>query len=257
MIEVKELSFSYGNAKILDRLTFTAEAGQLLAVLGPNGAGKSTLFRCIFGFLKNYTGEIRIDGREIRGMSRKELARKAAYIPQAAEPVYDYTVLDTVLMGLTGSLNPLQSPGEREYARAEEVLRSLGIEGLKNRGINHISGGERQLVLVARAIAQDARILIMDEPTANLDYGNQYRTLGRVRELAGQGYTVLLSTHNPDHALHFATNILALQRGGAYTTGPAAEQLNEKLIAEIYGIPAEIGTVETALGPVRTCVPVI
>ena len=146
----------------------------------------------------------------MRHLPRRELARLAAYIPQSSQPLFDYTVRDTVLMGA----DPFHAPGPSQQETADRVLETLGIRNLADRGINEISGGERQLTLIARALAQQARILLMDEPAANLDYGNQFRLLQQVRRLTEQGYTVLLSTHNPEHAFRFATDVLVLREGG-------------------------------------------
>ena len=257
MIEIKNLSFSYREHPVLNGLNFSADRGQLVAVLGPNGVGKSTLFRCILGFLRTYIGEILLEGHEIRTLSQHEMARLVAYIPQSGDPVFNYTVRDTVLMGTTGNLNPLQSPGVQEYEIVERVMRELGIYELCDCGIGRISGGERQLVMIARALAQNAKLLVMDEPTANLDYGNQYRVLQRIRALADSGYTVLVSTHNPDHALRFATHILALCKDGSFRTGPIEQALDEKLLSDLYEIPISIRDYETAAGYKRSCVPLL
>ena len=255
MIELDRLSFAYGARTVLKDVSFTAGEGRLVAVLGPNGAGKSTLFRCVLGLLGPYGGSIRLAGREVRELTRRELAGLAAYIPQSSEPVFDYTVLDTVLMGASAGMGVFRTPGAAQREAAEEALRELNIWELRDRGVGHISGGERQLTLIARAMAQRARLLVMDEPTANLDYGNQYRVLERARMLAEDGYTILLSTHNPDHALYFATDILALHRPGVYSAGAAEDVLTEALIEEIYSLPVTIAEVETPRGAVKSCVP--
>lgn len=255
MIEIENLSFSYGSRPVLERVNFSAQPGQLVAVLGPNGAGKSTLFRCMLALLRTYEGSVLLDGDEARNLSRGELSHRAAYIPQNADPVFNYTVRETVLMGTTGALSPLHRPGAAEEERAMEALEALGIEALADRGIGRISGGERQLALIARALAQKAQTLIMDEPTANLDYGNQHRVLRRVRALAESGYTVFLSTHNPDHALRFATHVLALRRQQPCAAGRAEDVLTPELMEELYGIPVAITPVELPAGTVRTCTP--
>ena len=224
-IDVRELSFAYGRRQVLRNVTFRAEPGQLVAVLGPNGAGKSTLFRCILGFLPRYRGDIALCGHALRSLDRRALARLAAYIPQTSAPVYNYTVRDTVLMGA----DPFHAPGRRQQETADRALEQLGIQDLWDRGVNEISGGERQLALIARAMAQQARILLMDEPTASLDYGNQFRLLRQVRALADSGYTVLLSTHDPEHALRFATHVLALHGGTVAACGPVEEMLTRDI----------------------------
>ena len=149
-IDVRELSFAYGRRQVLRNVTFRAEPGQLVAVLGPNGAGKSTLFRCILGFLPRYRGDIALGGHALRSLDRRALARLAAYIPQTSAPVYNYTVRDTVLMGA----DPFHAPGRRQQETADRALEQLGIQDLWDRGVNEISGGERQLALIARAMAR-------------------------------------------------------------------------------------------------------
>lgn len=255
MIEVKNLTFAYKVDKILDDISFVAGDGRLIAVLGPNGAGKSTLFKCILGFLKGYKGNIYINGKNISEMSRAQMAREAAYIPQSEIPVFNYTVFDTVLMGTTGMLSPVSSPGEEQMNIAKEAIEYLGIGYMEDRGINEISGGERQLALLARAMAQKARLLIMDEPTANLDYGNQQKVLHAVKKMADSGYTILLSTHNPEHALQYASHVLAIKDHKIIADGRAEEFLNEELIERIYGIKVKITDVEIEGKIVRSCVP--
>ena len=249
-IDVRELSFAYGRRQVLRNVTFRAEPGQLVAVLGPNGAGKSTLFRCILGFLPRYRGDIALCGHALRSLDRRALARLAAYIPQTSAPVYNYTVRDTVLMGA----DPFHAPGRRQQETADRALEQLGIQDLWDRGVNEISGGERQLALIARALVQNAEILIMDEPTANLDYGNQQRVLAQIRALAARGYTVLLSTHNPEHALHYAHRILALQGGHIAADGLTETALTPQLLQTLYGIQAILAEVPTDRGTVRSLI---
>ena len=237
-IDVERLSFSYGAHPVLRDVSFRAEPGQLVAVLGPNGAGKSSLFRCMLGFLPHYQG----------------LAHLAAYIPQSSQPLFDYTVRDTVLMGAAGGLEPLRQPGRQQLETAQRMMELVGIAPLADRGIRRISGGERQLTLIARALAQQARILLMDEPAANLDYGNQFRLLQQVRRLTEQGYTVLLSTHDPEHALRFATHVLALHGGTVAACGPVEEMLTEELLHTLYRIPLTVAQVPVTDGTVRSCV---
>ena len=253
-IEVKNLRFCYGARPVIGDVSFTAEKGELLAVLGPNGVGKSTLFRCLLGFLKPVGGEILVDGTELTAYSRRELAKKLAYIPQSHTPAFDHTVLDSVLMGMTAQLRVFEQPGQAQREKAMQMLRALGMEKLSSRGCMKISGGERQLMLLARALVQDASMLIMDEPTANLDFGNQQRVLAQIRALTARGYTVLLSTHNPEHALHYAHRVLALQGGHIAADGPTETALTPQLLQTLYGIQAILAEVPTDRGTVRSLI---
>ena len=254
-VEVKDLSFSYGERPVLKNLRFVLPERALIAVLGPNGAGKTTLFRCLLNLLPRYEGEILFDGTPGKSISRSRMARLAAYVPQSAVPTFSYTVLETVLMGLTGGLSLLERPGRAEQARAMAALARLGMETMAQRSIDTLSGGERQLVLLARALVQEAKLLVMDEPTANLDYGNRHRVLQQMRELTGQGYSVLFSTHDPDQALRYASHVLALQNGELAAFGETDAVLTEELIEKLYQTPVCIVQTETQAGIVRSCVP--
>lgn len=256
MLEVHKLCFAFRQREVFANVSFRAEPGELLAVLGPNGAGKSTLFRCILGFVGGYEGTVRVNGVDTRKISPRKLAALLAYIPQGHRPAFGYTALDMVLMGVTHELPLLASPRARQVERAREAMARVGIEALADRDFTRLSGGEQQLVLIARGLAQRSGILIMDEPTASLDYGNQIRVLQRVRELAEEGYTVLLSTHNPQHALTFSHRVLALSHGRVAALGTAQEALTKELIRTLYGVEAHFlqtpqGTVIVSAGEVR------
>lgn len=243
-LTVETLSFAYGRGRhrhpVLNTVGFTADYGEIVCILGENGAGKTTLFRCIMGHLSGDSGAIFLGDTDIRQLSPREIAANIAYIPQAHEPTFNYTVLQTVLMGTTPLLSGLQSPRATHLALAKKALAMVNIDHLSHRGYAQLSGGERQLTLIARALAQQSKILIMDEPTATLDFGNQYRVLQTVRSLAEQGYLVLLSTHTPEHALRFGHTVLILQEGTVQAYGPPKEVLTAQRIHELYGIPVEI-----------------
>ena len=169
-LTVSHLTFAYPKAPpVLEDVSFTVPAGDFLSVLGANGAGKSTLFRCLLGGLEGYTGAISLDGRDVRTFSRRELAARIAYIPQIHRPTFGYSVLDTALMGLTRHLSPFQSPSKALEQQALTALEQLGVAHLAQRNFAALSGGEQQLVLIARALCQQSDLLIMDEPTASLD----------------------------------------------------------------------------------------
>ena len=254
-LEVRNLSFSYGDGPVLRDVSFTARAGELIAVVGPNGAGKSTLFRCILGFLRGFGGSVLIDGRDAKGLPRRELARRVAYIPQASDQVFDYTVMELVLMGLAPRMPLFGTPGAAEEARAAAVLDDLGIAHLAWRGCGQISGGEYQLALLARALVQQAGILIMDEPTANLDYGNQYRVMERVAALARRGLIVLVSTHDPNQVLLHATRALALEGGVVSADGAPADVMDGRLLSRLYGIEVRRAEVPDGGREVSVCFP--
>ncbi len=239
-LEVRNVSFSYADHAVLQDVSFSAEQGKLISLLGPNGVGKSTLFRCMLGLLKDYTGTITVNGKDTRGMGARELARHVAYVPQSHYPAFNYTVLDMVLMGTSSRTSPFSPPRGKEIKAAMEALERMGIADFAHRDYTHISGGERQMVLIARALAQNARVLMMDEPTANLDYGNQMRVMEQVRKLTGEGYTILQSTHNPDQAYLFSHQILAIQNGRVVADGTPAQVMQPDLIRTLYGIDVKV-----------------
>jgi iron complex transport system ATP-binding protein len=209
------------------------------------------------GFLKAGEGQILIDGADINSIGRRALAERMAYVPQTATPVFNHTVLETVLMGLSGHIGFGRAPKAAHAAAALETLDNLGIAHLKDRGCMEISGGERQLAFLARALVQNARILIMDEPTANLDYGRQHSALERARALAASGYTIVTSTHNPEHAFLYATKVLALYGSRIVADGKPSEVLTEELIEKLYGIGVRLHDVPSNDGSktVRICLP--
>ncbi len=258
-LELKGVSYTYGaigGRRALADLSLVFGEGELVCVLGPNGAGKSTLFRCVLSLLRGYKGSIRLDGIELRSMSGSDLSKKIAYIPQAHEAVFDYSSLEVVLMGVTGSRGLFSTPRPQDEAAALAQLQVLGIGHLAHRSYAHISGGERQLVLIARALAQNAKVLVMDEPTANLDYGNQVRVMEHVSGLAKKGYAVILSTHNPEHAFLWASRLVIIADGRIVAEGIPSEILSEDLMEMIYGVRVKIlplqGNEDSRF---RSCVP--
>ena len=253
-IQVENLSFSYGSHEVLKDVSFTIPDGELVGVLGPNGVGKSTLFRCILGLNTGYTGTILVNGKDVKHLSIRERAREVSYIPQSHAPVYDYEVVDVVLMAAGSELKLLSNPGKAQRDRAYAALDRVGIGDFAHRTYTHLSGGEQQLVLIARAIAQNANTIVMDEPTSALDYGNTVRVLSCVRQLACEGLSIVQSTHNPDQAFLYSDEALVLQGGRISAMGRPNDVITSELISSLYGIKVEVNSLYE--DKVRVCVPV-
>lgn len=235
-LRVDGLHFSYGRQRVLNGVSFAVQKGEMVFILGKNGAGKSTLFKCILGHEKKAAGEIEIEGVPLSGFTPRTLAKKVAYIPQAGAPTYNYTVRQMVTMGRTAHLSPFSSPAKEDDAIVSDALSRMGILDLAEKGFEEISGGERQLALIARALVQQGGILLMDEPTAHLDFGNQLRVLQRVKGLTTAGLAVLVISHNPQHALHFGDRVLALDNGAVCAFGAPQDVLTCDLVRTLYGV---------------------
>ena len=252
-IEVRNLSFSYGEREILHDISFSVGEGEYLSILGSNGVGKSTLFKCMLGLLKGYSGEITIDGTNISEMSISQLSKCIAYIPQYTSPTFNYSVEDIVLMGTTAGSSPFRTPKAEEMKRVDAALEKTGISSMRNRCFHHLSGGERQLVIIARALAQNARILMLDEPTASLDFGNQMLVLRQSRALANEGYTIIQTTHNPEHSYLYSDRIVALKNGSILAAGTPDNVIREDIISRLYGLNVKISSLEN--DRMRVCLP--
>jgi iron complex transport system ATP-binding protein len=208
----------------------------------------------MLGLLPALGGEVAIDGRPIGGMERGEIARAVAYVPQASSSYFDFSLAQMVLMGRTAHLGAFAAPGERDHAAAAASLERMGIAALAARPVSGVSGGERQLALIARALASEAPALVMDEPTANLDFGNQARVLSQIAQLREAGVSILLCTHDPDHAFQVADRVLLLRGGCAITLAPTQEALTAQNLTRLYDVPVQVAEVETAGGVRRVCV---
>lgn len=252
-MNVKDLHFSYGDHEVLKGVSFDTNYGEFISVLGPNGVGKSTLFRCILGLMKPSAGSVLINNEDIHAMSAGELSRRMAYIPQSHHPLFNFSVMDMVLMGTTSQMSRCASPGKAQEKLALAALERMGIMHLKDRGCANISGGERQLVLIARAIAQQAKILVMDEPSANLDFGNKIRVMQTVKGLTEDGYTIIQSTHDPDQAYFYSDKILALYGGKVLAWGTPQDTICNNVISTLYNVDVDVCSMHG--DNVRVCVP--
>ena len=252
-IEVKNLSFSYGDHPVLHDISFSVGKGEFLSILGPNGVGKSTLFRCVLGLLSGYTGTVCVDGVDARTFSPREAARHIAYIPQSSRSVFNYSVFNIILMGRTSGLGIFRTPGNKDKELCQWAMEKVGIAHLQDRCFHRLSGGEQQLVLIARALVQKAPILMLDEPTANLDFGNQLLVLEQAKSLAREGYTVIQTTHHPEQSYMYSDRILAIQKGRVLTEGTPKEVLTEETIRALYGVDVQI--VSLYHDSARICIP--
>jgi iron complex transport system ATP-binding protein len=259
MLEVKSVSCGYEKKVILKNISFTLAPGELLCLLGPNGVGKTTLFKTILGSLKLMAGEILLDGQDITTLDTRHFARKVGYVPQAHTPPFPFRVIDVVTMGRTAHFCMFSLPSEHDTEVADEVLETMNISHLREKAYTEISGGERQLVLIARALAQQPEILVMDEPTANLDFGNQIKVLEYIREISRtRGISVLLTMHSPNHALAYATKVAVLERNGDFIVGCPEKVISEKYIRDTYQVNAELLGIKTKRGEIVTiCVPLL
>lgn len=236
------LSFSYnGSGKaVFQDLSLSIPAGSITAILGPNGSGKTTLLHLVLGFLRPSDGIIELDGRPQAGYARRDMGRFMALVPQSEHLAFNLSALEYVLLGRAPYLKPLQAPRSADLEVALAALEAAGAGELKDRSIDTLSGGEQQLIAVARALAQQPRLLLMDEPTAHLDLSNQGRVLEVVRRLAGDGVTVAFTTHNPNLAAGLATHVILMCEGSVLAAAATRCALTEENLSRTYGVPVEV-----------------
>lgn len=252
-IEIKDLCFGYQKDRlILDHLCLAMEDGKVSTIIGSNGAGKTTLLRCMLGLLP-YQGAISISGRDMRTCTRQQLSLLMAYVPQKCNVTYNYESIEMVMMGSSGRIGRYASPGKKEEKEAMEAMEKIGIASLAHRLFWEISGGEQQLVLIARSLMQRARTLLLDEPVSSLDFANQARVLGGIKALACEGYCVILTSHNPDQTFRYSDRIVAVKRGSVLCQGTPHEVITAPLIKELYGIATEVYSLKD--DAIRICIP--
>jgi iron complex transport system ATP-binding protein len=240
VIRISGLSFSYGLEFSLKDISLSIESGEVVSLLGPNGSGKTTLLKCINALLPSKDKTVFIEGKDVLKYSRTELARVIGYVPQSHNPSFPFTVIDVVLMGRVSHLDLFQQPSKSDIQKADESINLVGLSHLRDRIYTQISGGERQLALIARALAQEPKILILDEPTAHLDFKNQITTLNVVKKLAkDSNIAVVMSLHEPNHALLFSDNVALMSKGSITSFGNSKKVVTKDNIEKIYGIDVD------------------
>ena len=257
-LTLKHVTCGYGTTPILKDVSLTLRQGEIVCILGPNGIGKTTIFRSVLGFLKLLEGEVLLDGVPRDRMRARDFAKCVGYVPQSHEPPFPYSVPDVVVMGRAAHLRPFEAPGFEEYRIVDQVLNMLEISYLREKTYTQISGGERQMVLIARALAQNSGLLVMDEPTANLDFGNQIHVLQSIKKLTASGLGVLMTTHNPDHAFLCCDRVILLTKDKQVLEGTVDEIVTEENLRKAYGVEVRITTTVTETGEkIRSCVPLL
>jgi iron complex transport system ATP-binding protein len=250
-LEIADLAVGYRARRVCEGLSLAVAGGEVLCLLGPNGGGKTTLFKTILGLLPPLAGRITVDGADTAAWSARTRALTFGYVPQSGAGQFPFTIRDMVLMGRTAHRGAFAAPTAHDRRVADDALAALGIADLAARDWLRVSGGERQLALIARALAQEPRILVLDEPTASLDFGNQLRILDQVRGLAARGLAVILSTHHPEQAFAAAHRVAMLHGGRLLRVGPPGDVITPETMRTVYGVQVAIA----AVGAHRVCVP--
>jgi iron complex transport system ATP-binding protein len=248
LVSVDGLGFGYRNEPVLRDITFAVGRGSLCGLLGPNASGKTTLLKCINGILAAQEGTVRATGRIVADMPRQEIARLMAVVPQQMNPVFSFTALQMVVMGRAARLGALKLPSARDRKEALTALDDLGAAHLAARPFNELSGGERQMVLLARALYQNTPILLLDEPTSHLDFRNQYRIMDLVSDMTRKkGLATIVTLHDPNLAARYCSHLAVLKDGRLHRTGPLDRVFEQKTLEEVYGM--EVVVEQTSRGP--------
>jgi ABC-type cobalamin/Fe3+-siderophores transport system ATPase subunit len=259
MLQVRELVTGYGRKEIVHGISFTVENGEFVCIIGANGCGKTTALRSILGLLPPFSGKILINDQDTAEMTIRRKAQHFAYIPQVHVPPFPFKVADVVLLGRTPHLaSSVSDVSRHDKIVAYKAMQQLSIEHLAEREYTELSGGQQQLVLIARALAQEPDILVMDEPTASLDFGNQQLVLTRLHRLSRDGVSVLMVTHDPDHALFCADQVVVMEDGNIIGDGSPVETISSETMHRIYGTNVIVADIQVGEHQtVRTCVPLM
>jgi iron complex transport system ATP-binding protein len=246
LLSFDHVTFGYqpSSRSVLRALSLQIEPGSVTAILGPNGAGKTTLLHLALGWLAPQSGQVQLGGRPLTSYSRRELGQQMALVPQSERIPFDYSILEYVLLGRAPYLSPLDMPGAEDCRISEQAIGQVGLGQLNGRAVTTLSGGERQLALVARALAQQPRLLLLDEPTSHLDLANKARLIKLMQDLAARGATLLFTTHEPDVAAAIATHLVLMREGQVYRTGPLAQVFTAEHLSATYNVPVRVTQVD-------------
>lgn len=256
ILAARELAVGYGGQAVLSGVTLEVVAGKIVGLVGANGSGKSTLIRTLLGLIEPVAGTVELEGGDAARVDARVRARRVGYVPQIARPAFPYRVDDFVLMGRAPHVATIGRPGAFDRATALAALGELGIADLAARPVTQLSGGQLQLVLLARALAQEPAALVLDEPASALDFGHQARLLELLRRQAGRGLGVLMSTHHPDHVLTACDEVVLLAGGRVEVQGPPDQALTGETLTALYGVPMAVVSVPLPSGGTRrVCVP--
>lgn len=258
LLEVSGLRCGYGKVEIVHGLDLAVEQGQFVCIIGPNGCGKTTALKTILGLLPAQAGSVKVRGAETTTMTDAERAKRFAYIPQLHTPPFPYIVSDVVLLGRTPYVaSGLARATRRDKLIAYRAMAAMSIVDLADVPYTSLSGGQQQLVLIARALTQEPQLLVMDEPTASLDFGNQQLVLQQMRHLADAGTSVLMVTHDPDHALFCAHRVVVMEEGRIIAEGDPKRVLSAQCLNRIYNSNVKVLDVDLDGTTQRVCIPIL
>ena len=253
LIDVKNISFSYEkNENIFENISFNIKKKEVLCILGPNGTGKTSLIKCLNGLNNIKSGRILIKGEDIKKLSYSKISKSIGYIPQDHSPTFPFSVLDVVLMGRTPYINLTEVPKEEDIKISENALKTFGIYEMKDKEYTNLSGGERQLVFLSRILAQEPDLLILDEPTSHLDFGNQIRILEIIEKLSNSGLSIIMSSHFPDHGFLASTKVAIMQNKTFIDYGSPHDVITEENLKKAYNINVKLLEIENSR---KICIP--